>query len=184
MKAAIGLVKVLAAGLLVFMLLAVGQEWEVFATGLGLRAPATAPPAEPTAAERHAAEAAIRQFLSLARHYYLAAGDPRFTERMQASPAVVDEIARDVAYLRKNGRIQDPSLVSAQTVAVAALGDGAIEVKTREYWVIRTRFGASAQESDPSRATVVLGRYVVRRTDAGWRVEAWEPLPDEETAAP
>ena len=184
MKGVFGLVKVLAAGLLVFMLLAVGQEWEVFATGLGLRGAASAPPVEPAAAERQAAEAAIRQFLSLARHYYLSAGDPRFTERMQASPAVVDEIARDVAYLRKNGRIQDLALVSVQTIGAAALGEGAIELKTREYWVIRTRFGGSGQESDPAHATVVLGRYVVRRTDAGWRVEAWEPLPDEEPVGP
>lgn len=175
-----GLVRILAVGAALFMAIAIAQEWQTFRNGLWGPPPAVAGPAPGAPG---AAEAAVRDLLSLVRHYYLTAGDPRFSDRMSAAPAVIEEVERDVRYLRRNGRAQDQTLISLKVEDASSLGESVWEFRTREYWVVRTRFLATGGPSDPTLAVVARGRYVVRQIEGRWRVESWEPLPEAAEAA-
>ncbi|KAB2950472.1 MAG: hypothetical protein F9K18_14925 [Thermoanaerobaculia bacterium] len=176
-----GLLKILLGGFLAFMVLAVAQEWELFSSawfGGGAAAPVLAD------GDRRAAEQSLYLFLRVSSHYYASAGDPRFAERLPAGEAVLAELRDDVEYLRKNSRYQDPQLVRLEIAAAEPLESGRVELRTREWWTVRTFRLADGAESDPPRAFKSFCRYLLAGTPQGWRVEAWEPLEEDPDATP
>lgn len=163
------LATILAGGLVAFLALSMSQEWSVFAPWLGWARPATVAVSE---ADRAGAEAALRELLALERHFYGTGGDPRFLDRLPAGRGITDELAADVDYLSRNGRFQEPSLIQLEILEVRALAAQAIEIRTKEYWIVRTRFLSDGDESEPARAEVSHLRYVVVREGSVWRVES------------
>jgi hypothetical protein len=144
-------------------LLALGvQAWRVAA-----ERPAVDLPPE----DQKAAADAVYLFLSLASHLRGTAGDPRYSERLPASPEIVDEMVGEIRWVRAAGRIEEPRLVRGEVRSVEALGPDEARVLTKEFWVTRD---LSAPHTEKPRSDVVLAKYVVRRDASGWRVADWD----------
>lgn len=173
--------KILLGGFLLFMALAIVQEWSFFSQAWFGK---EEPPPELTPEEREGAVEALALALDLMRHLYASGGDTRFADRMPTSAGVLEEMLVDIDYLTRNRRRQDPKLERLEVEAVEPLGTGTVEVRTRELWSIRFFWLDGSGESDPHRVEVVNSRYLVSRGSTGWVVEGWERLgpataPDE-----
>jgi len=168
-------------GALAFVVIAVVQERDVFLAAVTGTPPAAAAGSSLDPAEREAAAQTVRTYLSLLTHFYRSNGDPRFVERMPASPEVVDELRRDVAYLRHNHRTQEPQLARLDVVEVTPLGPDDLEVETREYWIVPIHIDGSKDPPD-QRSSVVPARYRLTRDPLGWSVAAWDLVHAEEPA--
>ncbi len=167
------LLKILLGGFLLFMTLAVTQEWSFFSEAwFGADEPA----AELAPEERDGAVQAVALTLDLMRHLYASGGDTRFADRMPTSAGVLEEMLVDIDYLTRNGRRQDPKLERLEVEAVELLATGSVEVRTRELWSFRFFWMDGSGESDPHRVEVGRSRYLVNRGSAGWVVEGWEAL--------
>lgn len=175
------LAKILAGGFAVFMVLAIADEWSFFSTAW-FGKPASAGPAVDEQ-QQQAAVGSLRSYLALVSHLYASDGDRRFAERIPASPGVVGEMMADIVYLRHNGRYQELVLHGLEVLDVAPLAADRVEVRTKEYWTIRTLFLADDTLADPPRGQIAFARYGLEREAAGWRVVAWEldvpPAPPE-----
>jgi len=125
-----------------------------------------------TDADRRGATDAVQLFLTLSNHLRAADGDPRFAERLPASEEVVDELIRDLEFLRHAAREEEARLVRSEIRDVRAAGDGRATVRTKEYWVTR-QLTAPSPTLPQTYSDVVLARYAVRREAGGWRVESW-----------
>lgn len=170
------LLLILLGAFAVFMVLAMFQEWSFFSSawfGTGEPEPAL------EESERKLAADAVYLVLSLMEHFYSSGGDPRFVDRMPASPAVIEEMRADVDYLRRNRRRQEPSLERLEVAAVEPLGPGRAEVRTREWWQIEILQVEGGSLTEPARVQTLSGKYLVARQDRGWRVEAWDLLEPE-----
>lgn len=180
-----GLVKIVLAGFVAFMLLAMTQEWELFYTSWFVKAEAEEDSLD---TEQQEATAAIRLTLELMRHLYASGGDPRFAERIPASESVVDEMQQDIDYLAINHRRQEPGLLKFEVASIQSLGEDRIEVTTREFWQWKIDWIDGSGEAEPARYEVVHGRYLVVRGAKGWAVAAWDfdldPQPADEGAEP
>jgi hypothetical protein len=173
------LLKILLGGFVVFMGLAIAQEWTLFSSAWFGEPPTEA---SLTDDERKQAADTVHLTLSLMRHLYLSGGDPRFAERMPAADGIVEEILADVQYLARNQRVQDTELLHLDVTAVDPLGEGRVTVRTRERWQVRIRWAHGGDEADPVRSQMIHGRYLVVRGGKGWRVEGWEIVdPEDET---
>lgn len=171
-----GLLKIVAGGFVAFMLLAIAQEWESFSRAWSSRAEAV--PAM-TDDERAAATRALELFVRVGSHYYASGGDPRFAERLPASEGVVAELTAEIEYLRKNRRLQDPRLARLEVVRAERVDGGRIELRTREWWYVRTISLADRRDSDRPLALRWTGRYLLAPVARGWRVEGWGPAEEE-----
>jgi hypothetical protein len=167
------LARILGFGFLVFLALSMTQEWEVFRPWL-LGEHASAKAGEAGAAERLAAESAVRELLSMASHYYSSRNDPRFLERMPARGWVVDEMRADVEYLLRNGRVQEMKLLELEVLNVELRGERRAQVRTRERWRIRTVSAEGTGEGDPARESALECRYSVAQTGRAWQVVDWD----------
>jgi len=165
------LLQILLGGFVVFMSLAIVQEWEMFSSAWFVEPELEAPM---TDEERKGAADAVHLTLSMMRHLYLSAGDPRFAERMPAAAGIVEEMLADVRYLARNRRVQDIELLRLDVTAVDRLGEGRAEVRTREQWQVRSRGAHGGGETEPRRLETLHGRYLVVLGGTGWRVEGWE----------
>lgn len=184
------LAQILGVAFLLFMVLAVAQEWSFFGPawfGAGF-GPAEQAPSTLPEADRRAAADTVANLLSLMGHFYSSGGDPRFAERMPASPGLLDELRSDVDYLARNHRIQDPELERLVVLSVEPMGpggDGAaerVEVKTLEHWRFHVLWAKDGTPAEADRERTVRGTYLLVHTGTGWRVEGWQPVTDEETA--
>ena len=167
------LLKILLGGFVVFMVLAISQEWSFFSQAWFA---AEEPAPELTPEDREGAVQAVALALDLMRHLYASGGDSRFADRMPTSAGVLEEMLADIDYLTRNRRRQDPKLEKLDIEAVELLATGSIEVQTRELWSIRFLWLDGTGESDPHRVEVGRSRYLVRRGSTGWVVEGWETL--------
>jgi hypothetical protein len=167
------LLKILLGGFLVFMALAIAQEWSFFSQawfGSDLQKE------ELRTEDRRGSVEAVELILDLMRHLYASGGDSRFADRMPTSEGVLEEMLADIDYLSRNKRRQDPKLERLDVEAVELLETGSVEVRTRELWSIRFIWLDGSGESDPHRVEVVRSRYLVTRGSTGWIVEGWEAL--------
>jgi hypothetical protein len=165
------LLQILLGGFAVFMVLAMAREWQVFSSAWFGGEPAAV---QTTEADRKAASDAVHQTLTLMEHLYTSKGDARFAERIPASRSVVDEILADIDYLARNHRRQEMDLRRLEIASVDALSEDALEIRTREYWNYRVIFLVGAQEPGPVSHQLTRGRYLVARSNKGWRVARWE----------
>ena len=177
-----GLLKILLGGFAVFMALSIAQEWEFFSSAWFGEDEVQA---AVTDADREAASDTVRQMLSLMRHFYSSGGDPRFSERMPVADGIREEISKDVDYLRRNHRIQDPRLMRLEIVSVESAGADLFEVRTREFWQVHFLSAVDGEPSDEPVWQINHGRYLTRRGNFGWNVESWEMVlgDDEATEA-
>jgi len=167
------LLKIVLGGFLVFMVLAIAQEWSFFSQSwFGTAEPET----ELAADDREGAVQAVELTLDLMRHLYASGGDSRFADRMPTSQGVLEEMLADIDYLTRNQRRQDPKLERLDVEAVEFLGTKSVEVRTRELWSIRFLWLDGSGESDPHRVEVVRSRYLVTPGSTGWIVGGWEAL--------
>lgn len=165
------LIRVVGAALAVFLLLGGIQEWRTLGKGLFLPdQPATTMGEE----DRASAARTVVEFLQIAAHFYSSSGDRRFAERIPATPEVLEEMQRDAAYVAHNGRVQEATLARIEVVAVTAVGDDRVEVRTREFWTTRWIFRADGRV-DGVRSDVVRVRYRLVRDGSVWRVVQWDP---------
>lgn len=167
------LLKILLGGFVVFMLLAIADEWAFFSSAwFGDAGP---PKTELEDEDRAAAVEAVRLALTLARHLYQSGGDPRFAERMSVSEGMLAEMLTDIEYLRTNQRVQDPQLRKLEVLEVVALSRDRVEVRTREFWHHQFVWQDGSGEADPKEWQILFGRYLVERRPKGWEVQGWEP---------
>ena len=165
------LLKLLVGGSLAFMVLAIGQEWDFFASAWFGSGEGGAEVAE---ADVREARETVRELLTLMGHLYASGGDRRFAERMPASEAVVGEMIEDIRYLGRRHRVQEPRLSGIEFTAVEPLGGEELEVRTRERWTIRVVTARDGREAGPPRTQSFAAKYRLSRGGRGWKVEAWE----------
>lgn len=167
------LARIVGFGFLVFLALSMAQEWEVFRPWLlGEKAETRSVAAD--AGQRQAAEAAVRELLTMTSHYYASRNDPRFLERMPARGWVVDEMRADVEYLLRNGRVQEMKLLELGVLGVEPRGEKRAQVRTRERWRVRTVSAEGTGEGDPARESALECRYSVVQTGRAWQVVDWD----------
>lgn len=166
------LLLILLGGFVVFMLAAVTQEWDYFSSAWFGRGEATE---SLTDAQKQEAADSVRGLLAIVQHFLASGGDPRFAERMQASPGLVAEIQAEAEYLRNNGRRQQSVLQQFEVMEVVPLGLGSVEVRSREYWIHRYLSPDGTQEIEPPQSQKIHTRYLVIEQSEGWWVQAWEP---------
>lgn len=177
MKSLLG---ILGGGLVVFMLLAISEEWRFFSSAwFGNGAPEVLLSAD----DRRAASEALYVFLRVSSHYYASGGDPRFVERLPAGEGVLAELKADVEYLRRNHFLQDARLGRLEVVSAEQLAAGRVELQTREWWHTRTLWIEDGTDAEPPRAFRWSGRYLLTRAARGWLVEAWNPVEESPTPA-
>lgn len=175
--------KILLWGFAAFMVASVAQEWDFFSSawfGGGTPEP------QLSAQEKRGASEAVYLYLKMTSHLYGSGGDPRFAERTNAAPDLVQETLTEVEYLRRNRRVQDPVLMKLVVLDAQPLGES-VEVRTREFWVTRTYWIETERESDPPLSEIVFAKYRLERDGEGFRVMAWdfdEPASDESAAPP
>lgn len=165
------LLLILLGAAVIFIGVAMIQQWQVFASAWFGYVPDT-----PTlsAEDRQEAETALRNYLTLTGHLYRSNGDPRFLERLPAAQRVTDEVMADIIYLRHNGRYQEPTMERTEIEDARLLGPGSVEIRTREFWVIRTRSLADGMETDPVRSDVINVRYLLSKEHSGWILQMCE----------
>lgn len=175
------LLATLAGGALLFMALAIAQQWDFFASawfGRAVAAPSL------RAEEARAAAETVREFLALVAHLHGSGGDPRFRERLPASAPVVDELRAELDYLARNRRVQRPVLQRLEVSAVTSASGGRAEVRTRETWTVHTLWAYDGRPAEAPRPAVLAVKYLLAPAGSGWRVEAWELDFDAPSAAP
>jgi hypothetical protein len=155
------------------------QEWEFFAGAWFGRA-AVLPPV--STSERQEVEATIESALALERHFYASGGDPRFAERMPVGDELREEMAAEIEYLARNQRRQVLDLHRFEVSEVRRLDDDHLELRTREYWTIRTLELAGDGELDRPRPEVLVCRYLLTRLGESWRVDRREIVPPTDGA--
>ncbi len=176
-----GLLKILGGGFVVFMLLAIADEWAFFsAAWFGAR---EEPTAELPEADQKAAADALHLTLELMGHLYRSGGDPRFADRMPASDGVKEEMLADILYLGRQHLLQDTELRRLDVMSVDRLGEGRLELRTRERWRFRVVRADGSGAVEPPRTRTVEAAYLVVRGGSGWRVEGWRLLEEGESAA-
>lgn len=136
-----------------------------------LRAPVPARP--PTAEERAEAERTVHELLALVRHLHGSGGDPRFAERVPAAPEVVDELLREIAWVRHQGWIEELQLARLELSPAERTEDGALELGAREFWIARRRPVADAAAEPRLSSSVLATRYRLEREGGRWRVVEW-----------
>ena len=165
------LLKILGAGFLVFMVLAIADEWAFFsAAWFGDDEKAAA---ELSEAEQKAAADTLHLTLNLMRHLYLSGGDPRFSDRMPASDGLKEEMLADIVYLGRRHLVQDPELLRLDVMSVETPAEDRLELTTRELWRFRVMRADGTGEVEPPSTRTVEAGYLLVRGGSGWRVESW-----------
>jgi hypothetical protein len=166
------LAKIVLAGLVCFIVISIGQEWDYFSS----RWFDSAGDPEPALdrADEDLAFAAVRQTLALMAHLYTSDGDARFAERMPVTTEIMDEIQSDITYLRKYRRVQEPRLQKLELLGSGPAGADRLELRTREFWIHRTFWLDGIGESDPPRSVILHARYRLLRDNRRWRIVAWD----------
>ena len=162
------LLKILIPGLLLFVAVAVVQEWSYFSNAWFGSTGESAP--ELTKEDEQAAVGALRMTHALMAHLYASSGDGRYSERMPVSERVLDEMQSDIAYLARNGRVQEPRLQKLELLSVVSAGAGRLEINTREFWIHRTFRADGGGEADPPRSVILNTRYRLSRESRGWQI--------------
>jgi hypothetical protein len=170
------LLQILLGGFVVFMLLAIVDEWDYFSQAWFGKAEGA--PAVSDAEQKEAADT-LHLGLSLMSHLYQSGGDPRFAERIPVAEWVLDEIQADIDYLARNGILQDPELERLDVTAVETLTSERLELETEERWQIRLRSAVDGRDLEPARIHRATGRYLLVKGAQGWRIDGWDPLPAE-----
>lgn len=174
------LLKIVAAGFLAFMVLAIADEWAFFSDAwFGGNEP---PDAELPEVEQEAAADTVHLTLNLMRHLYLSGGDPRFADRMPASDGVKEEMLADIVYLGQRHLMQDSELLRLDVMSVETLAPDRLELVTRELWRFRVLRADGTGEVEPAHNRTVEAAYLVARGGSGWRVESWR-LEEQEPEA-
>lgn len=164
---------ILLLATVIFMGLAMAQEWEVF-KGLFI------PSEEPATVEAELpveARDTLENFNTVLAHLYRYGGDERFLERLPASENVRAELRADLDYLAQNGIVQDLEQVESTQISDRQLAFEVWEVKTEEEWEMAYYDHTGNPISTEPMSFVVNQRYVIRNTDNGWVVVTMEPSP-------
>lgn len=154
-----------------FIVLGMLQEYDTFARSWFDPAPKFVA----SDAERRGAAEAVQVFRTMTAHWYGTGGDRRFEERLPASAALLDELRRDIEYVRRNGRIEVPRLMRIEFLASDVTSDKTAEVRTRELWVTEFQWLAGGT-SDAPRSDVIFGRYGLQKDGSRWLIVAWDPV--------
>ena len=163
---------ILSIGLVLFVAAAIAQEWDYFSSAWFGR-----PEAPETATQEDGETQAlgtVREALALMAHLYASGGDPRFAERLRLAPELLDEIQRDIEYLAKNRRVQNPRLQRLELLGADPAGKGQLVLRTREFWIHRTFWSNGSGESDPPRSVILYARYQLVQENSGWSIFGWE----------
>lgn len=137
----------------------------------------------PTKEEERGAVEAVHSTVTLAAHLRGSGGDPRFAERIPASPEVIEALQRELEFMKHLGVVEDAELKRFEVGRVRRARPRVLEVDTREYWVTRQVSGGvrPPEAARPDfRTDVVLTRWTVERQSGGWVVVDWQlaPPPD------
>ena len=162
---------IILSAVVAFLALGGVQEWETFAQQWFGRPKAVV---QFSKQERDAIAGTVVTFLGLASHFYGTGGDKRFADRMPAALIVMDEISRDIAYIRHNHRTQEMSLLRVEVLAVDAIATDRAEVRTREFWMTRY-FVSGSGATEETRSDIVPAHYRLAREGRTWTVVGWDP---------
>jgi hypothetical protein len=170
-RAALTAAVVLAAGLLLLAVAAVQARREAARAEV------------PTKEEERQAIETVHSMVTLAAHLRGSGGDPRFAERIPASPPVLEALQRELEFARHLGVVEDPELRKFEVGRVRRVRPRVVEVDTREYWVTRQVSAAvrPPEAAPPAfRTDIVLTRWSVARQAGGWVVVDWQLAPPPE----
>ena len=166
------LAKLLFGALVSFQVLAIAQEWRLFASawfGVGQRQ--EVPRLSPE--RRAAAEHALRQFYVALRHVH-ANPDPRFVDRLPATELVAQELLSDIVYLQHSGFSQRSTLMQLEVKSATANPAGSVALETRELWITQLVRLVDRIPAEAPRSSVLTGRYLLIEERGQWRVARWD----------
>jgi hypothetical protein len=163
--------QIVAGALVLFIAAAMAEERETFAANWFARAKKYEAPER----DIRAVAQAVHDFRMLVAHWYGTDGDRRFAERLPATKPVIDELRSDIAYVRRNGRIETPRLMRLEVQRVDVRSENAAEVHTRELWVTEFHW-IGGGPSDETRSDLLFIRYRLIRDGARWLVSSWDPI--------
>lgn len=169
--------QIVGGAVVCFIALSMLQERETFSRNWF----APTEPSRGSKEDRTAAAEAVHRFRTLTAHWYATDGDRRFGERLPATEPVVEELRSDIAYVRKNGRLEIPRLMQLEVLSSEVTSEGSAEVRTREFWVTEFHW-LGGGTSDETRSDIVYARYRLTRDGERWIVAAWDPVdaPEQE----
>jgi hypothetical protein len=171
---ALRLVTIVVATSLLFMVMTMLQEWQVFAPLLSADNESTVDSGVPEVPEE--AGEALERFSTVLVHLYRFAGDQRFLDRLAAGDSLKSEIVADLDYLARNGIVQSMRSLSHQQISEKRLQADVFELVTEEEWQLEYLDGSGAQVSARAMSFVITWRYVVKReSDDRWVVVAMGP---------
>src|SRR5512146_1365341 len=110
------LATIVSLGTVVFMAVAMAQEWQVFSPWLGLGEKAPEQRSASPALEREAGET-VRAFLDRMSEFYRSGGEGSAAAAIPASPAVVEDLARDVEFLGRQGKREELRLLQLEILS-------------------------------------------------------------------
>lgn len=117
------------------------------------------------------AEEAVARFIADVRAVHDSGGDPRVADRLRTTPDIVSEILSGMAFAeRRLGAEERDELVRMDWTGARWLPSGAAEVRTREYWIFRTRPRAAGPAETSVVSAIWNVRYELIREGSSWRV--------------
>jgi hypothetical protein len=172
---ALRLVAIVVATSLLFMVMTILQEWQVFAPLLTADTEASidsdGAPEVPEEARQ-----ALERFNTLIVHLYRFAGDQRFLDRLVAGDSLKREIVADLDYLARNGIVQSMRSLSHTQISEQRLQADVYELVTEEEWQLEYLDHSGTPVSARAMSFVITWRYVVKREQDGrWVVVAMGP---------
>ncbi len=171
------LIKILVIGGVLFTVVCIVQDWRNF-----FRVGQDSALSDDAELEAELTNT-IQQFVEIARHVYQSGGDARFAERLPASEAVIAELMNEIAYLKKNGRVQLSRLARFEVLEVERVAENRAIVRTAEDWVVYMADSRSGARFDPDHLHSVHAEYRLARRGPAWQVAQWDlvappPPPD------
>jgi hypothetical protein len=174
-SSALRLVTIVVATSLLFMVMAIIQEWQIFAPLLTADTEASidsdGAPAVPEEAWQ-----ALERFNTLLVHLHRFAGDQRFLDRLAAGDSLKGEIVADLDYLARNGIVQSMRNLSHKQISEQRLQADVYELVTEEEWQLEYLDRSGVPVSARAMSFVITWRYVIRHEQGDrWVVVAMGP---------
>lgn len=120
---------------------------------------------------------AVEQLLAGSVAFYGSGGDPRVAADIPARPELIGEMASEIAFGQHRLQVGETrQLLRVEWLGARAASGGAVEIRTRELWVNRSRPLSAAEgqagQGAPGRAAseVVWASYDVEREGDRWVV--------------
>jgi hypothetical protein len=146
------------------------------------------PPRELTEQDRVAIRETLRAYQKVYQDFFASGGGPALLDEFPASKDVKHHVFRDVGFLGASGLVLVQDLATLTVVAMRSTGQGLAEADAYEEWNYVLQEVEGRKPVGPLKGMGQGFRYVLHRSDSGWRVVQWDlsdvPPPSAEEPEP